>query len=153
MADPRLAVVRTVAASPATVYAILRDYERHHPAILPKPEFEALHVEEGGVGEGTRIRVEMRVMGARTTLRMRVDEPEPGRVLRETEEGTGVVTTFTVDAHAGGTRVEIATIWPRRPGLRGWLDARIVPRVARKLYERELALLDERVRAIEGGRT
>lgn len=139
----RTEVERMVDATPETVYAILRDYRDGHPSILPKPEFQALHVEEGGVGAGTLIRVDMKVGGRRQTFRMRVEEPEPGRILTETDLDTGTFTRFTVLPLDGGkrARVAIATEWPRKRGLAGWIESRIVPAVTRKLYARELANL------------
>ena len=139
---------RLIPAPPARVFGILADYREHHPRVLPKPEFESLVVEEGGVGAGTVARVTMRVMGARSTTRLVVSEPEPGRVLREAAEDGAFVTTFTVEPVDGGarSRVTLATEWARRPGLRGFVERLVNPRVARGLYARELALLDEYAR-------
>lgn len=60
---------RTLDASPQVVYGVLADYVRHHPNILPKPQFESLAVEAGGVGEGTALLVTMPVMGRRHASR------------------------------------------------------------------------------------
>ena len=63
-----------------------------------------------GVGAGTVIRVDMRVLGRPQTFRAVVTEPEPGRVLVETNDN-GYVTTFTVEPRAEGQHayVTIAT--------------------------------------------
>ena len=53
-------------------------------------------VEKGGKGAGTVIRVLMNVLGVDRTYYMEVSEPEPGRVLAETDQDAGVTTTFTV---------------------------------------------------------
>lgn len=135
---------QVVNAPPATVYRILSDYRTHHPAILPKPYFETCEVEKGGTGAGTVLRVGMNVMGQKQTLRLEVTEPEPGRVLREADPAQGIVTTFTVTPVDGGRRsdVRISTEWAPQKGLAGFFQRLGTPPVARKIYRKELALLD-----------
>lgn len=123
------------------VYAMLADYRNGHPRILPRPPFTELVVEEGGVGDGTRIRVGMRFAGRTRSLRAVVTEPDPGHVLAETYPETGAVTTFTVEAEGGETVVTIATDLPVRDGLLGRLEAWAAARMLRPTYRRELALL------------
>lgn len=134
-----------VDAPPEKVYRILADYRVHHSRILPRPYFQSLTVEKGGEGAGTVIRVAMKVMGQHRELRMEVAEPVPGRVLCETDTAQGVVTTFTVAPAEGGARsaVTIATEWPAKPGVAGWLERLGTPRVARRIYRKQLRLLDE----------
>lgn len=71
-----------------------------------------------------------------------ITEPEPGHVLRETND-TGYVTTFTVAPQADGqqTQVTIATEMPVRPGISAALEIWMVPRLLRPVYLRELANL------------
>ena len=129
--------------SPAEeLYAIIADYHHGHPQILPKPPFVALIVEQGGVGAGTIIRVEMRVLGQRQMFRALVTEPEPERVLVETND-TGYVTTFTVDTTPGGQQayVTIATEMVGRNGLLGSLECWFVRRLLRPVYVKELEQL------------
>ncbi len=148
MKAPFLAVSRVIAASPEMLYYVLSDYTTEHPQILPTPYFESLVVEEGGHGAGTVFRAEMRVMGMRQTLHMRVTEPEPGRELRETDPVVGVTTTFTVTPEAGGTGslVEIVTEWRAKSGLVGLLERLLLPAVTRPIYLKELDLLAAHVR-------
>lgn len=140
----RFSVSSRIPRDPDTVYSILADYRIGHPAILPRPPFEFLKVESGGYGEGTTIRVGMKMLGRSQTFRARVTEPEPGRVLVESND-TGYVTTFTVDPVEGGaaSRVTIETVAPKGAGLRGWLEARLVKRMLPPIYERELERLGE----------
>jgi hypothetical protein len=65
------AVIR---ADAKRVYAIISDYRGGHPRI-PPPQLRGLVVEHGGVGEGTIIRFEMRLLGTSRTLRGAVSEP------------------------------------------------------------------------------
>src|SRR5204863_2277113 len=73
-----------IAAPPARLYGIISDYRNGHPHILPK-QFSNLRVESGsGVGAGTTIRFEVTMMGRTDRNKAIVSEPEPGRVLVET---------------------------------------------------------------------
>lgn len=130
-------------APPAVVYGLIADYRRGHPRILPSPYFQDLIVEQGsGVGAGTLIRYKARLGGVTRELRAQVTEPEPGRVLVETDLDTGVRSTFTVAPRdeGRGTHVTIATEFPPR-GLRGWLEAMFARRLLPKIYALELANL------------
>lgn len=82
MTEIRVAASAVMPAAPAVVYGILADYRAEHPGILPPEYFHDLTVEQGGVGAGTVIRLRMGGFGGRGTLRGRVEEPEPGRILR-----------------------------------------------------------------------
>lgn len=83
-------------------------------------------VEEGGIGEGTRIRFQVRVLGTTTKFRAVVTEPEPGRVLVERNiEGSDSVTTFIVEPGAapGESNVTIETVMSTKPGLAGKIES------------------------------
>lgn len=81
---------RVIGAAPSRVYAILADYRYSHPRILPKDFFKSVEIVEGGHGAGTVLRVRGRLLGLTRELRMRVAEPEPGRVLTETDLKSGL---------------------------------------------------------------
>jgi hypothetical protein len=138
-------------APASRVYAILADYERHHPRILPRDFFRKLEVESGGIGAGTRTRIEMRVLGSTRIVRHVISEPEPGRVLVETDLDGASITTFTVDPVDDGEACNVAidTELRSRPALLGrverWIAARILPRI----YRQELALLAGYAMAVE----
>ena len=134
---------------PEEIYAILADYHKGHPAILPKPYFTELTVKEGGTGAGTVIRVGMKVMGVERTYEMEVSEPEPGRVLVETDKEAGVVTSFTVEPLNDGqqARVTIATDVEASPGFAGFIEKLISPSVSRRIYKKELQQLAEYIRS------
>ena len=84
-------------ARPEVLYAIVADYRVGHPAILPRPPFTELTVERGGVGAGTLIMVRMKVWGQQLSYHQLASEPEPGRVIVETEVDTGQYSSFTFD--------------------------------------------------------
>ena len=129
-------------ASVERVYSLVADYVNGHPRILPRPPFGSLVVEQGGVGTGTVVAFSLMVMGRERALRARIDEPEPGRVLTETDLATGVVTTFTFEAlSADRSRVTIATVGPLGAGLLAGLERFLTVSFLEGTYRRELALL------------
>ena len=148
MASIQISVTEVIDAPPATVYDILRDYEKH-PAILPKPEFDSLTVTKGGIGEGTEFDMTMVIMGQTTHSHFHVTEPEPGHILREADPESGTVTTFIVEPAEGGqkSRVTFDTELRASSGIKGMVEKLLVPRVLRSLYHREFANLQNYVTA------
>ena len=119
---------------------------RSHPLIIPKPPFLGLHVESGGVGAGTVNTVTMRVLGTTTQLHQQVSEPEPGRVLVETNLDGNLQTTFSViptTASGSQAQVSISTVMYVRPGLGGQIGRWLIPWLMRPVYRKELQLLEE----------
>ncbi len=103
---------RIIKAPPERVYAILTDYRNEHPRILPKPYFMSLHVDKGGIGEGTLIQFQMNVLGKTQNFRAAITEPDPGREIDEVYlEPEGVITRFFVRpfGQCAGSRVSSVT--------------------------------------------
>jgi hypothetical protein len=148
MSQIHVEAAQVIDARPEDVYAVLRDYRVGHPAILPKPYFEECTVLEGGVGAGTVIRVRMNVMGAKREYRIVVTEPQPGRLLMETDADAGVVTTFTLEPVNDGqqTRLTITTDSKPSPGITGVMERLVNPPVSRRIYHKELAQLNDYMR-------
>ncbi len=138
----------TLDARPADVYATIADYREGHPAILPKENLYDLQVEQGGSGAGTIIRFKSRALGQERSFHHRVTEPEPGRVLVEQDVDPNaaqqVTTTFTVTPVEEGRKshVEIASLMQLSPGVQGWVERMIMPRVTAPIYAKELKLLE-----------
>jgi hypothetical protein len=132
-----------VDAPAGRAYAVIADYRDGHPHILPRPPFVSLDVEQGGTGAGTVIRFQMRILGRVRTFRAAITEPEPGRVLAETDLDTGTLTTFTVVPVEDGrkSRVIITTDIGIRGGLLGRLERLLVTRLLRPVYQREIEQL------------
>jgi hypothetical protein len=133
-----------VAAPPDKVYATIANYHTGHPRIVPR-QFSDLTVEEGGIGAGTRIRFQVRVLGTTTKFRDIVSEPEPGRVLVERNiEGSDSVTTFIVDPGPtpSESQVTIETVMSMKPGIAGKIERLLTPRILRPMYAEELRLLE-----------
>jgi Polyketide cyclase / dehydrase and lipid transport len=127
-------------ALPEAIYHVLADYRVGHQAILPKPYFQELTIVQGGQGAGTELHVSLKAFGQTYHYHQMVSEPEPGRVLKETEVDTGQYTTFTLEPLTGGqpTRVTIASEFPAQPGLTGMLERLMQPPFVRRLYLQEL---------------
>jgi Polyketide cyclase / dehydrase and lipid transport len=122
------------------VYALIANYHDGHPRIVPK-QFSGLVVEQGGTGAGTVIRFQMSTFGRKQTFRAAVTEPEPGRVLVETDlDANGAVTTFTVDQGPApaDSRVTISTELKVRSGFLGMIEKSLSTLLLRPMYVREL---------------
>jgi hypothetical protein len=128
---------------------LIADYRLGHPRIVPPKYFQNIVVERGGIGDGTVISFEMKMLGKIRKSRARVTEPEPGRVLVEKVDDQGIVTTFRVDpAGAFRSDVTISTVLPTRRGLLGALEGLLVRALLAPVYRDELVLID-RVAASE----
>ena len=112
----------------------------HHPRFLP-PAFSGFQVESGGVGAGTIMRFTMTAGGRTREYRMKVDEPEPGRVLTESDLNSSAVTAFTVSPQGGASLVRISTAWDGASGVGGLFERMFAPRVLRAIYADELKRL------------
>ncbi len=150
MSDIHVQVSKLIEATPERVYNTIADYQKGHRAILPKRYFTDMTVLEGSQGAGTVIKVKMNVMGARRHFRLQVSEPEPGRVLVESDPESGTITTFTIDAVDQGqsSRVTIETIAKANSGLRGFMEKLFNPAITRRIYQEELELLADYVQGI-----
>jgi hypothetical protein len=139
MNTPTAAATRVIHAPADQVYGIIADYRNSHALILPKEYFLSLHVENGGVGTGTIINFSMRILGRTQDFRSLITEPQPGRLLVETDIRSQTPTSFQVMPvdESSLTRVTIST------GLRGrnWLEALLAKPMLQKIYRQELELL------------
>ena len=130
-------------APAASVYRLVADYRDGHTRIVPPKYFSDLRVDSGsGWGAGTVITYRMRVAGTTKNARASVTEPEPGRVLVETDTGNETVTTFVVDPLGDRrSRLTISTALPTHSGIRGWLERSFIRSYLGRVYAAELALV------------
>jgi uncharacterized protein YndB with AHSA1/START domain len=131
----------TVDAPAETVYRYVADMRDHHPRFLP-PAFSDFRVESGGIGAGTITRFKLTAGGRTREYRMKVAEPEPGRVLTESDMNSSAVTTFTVSPRGAASLVQISTAWDGAGGIGGVFERIFAPRVLRAIYSDELSRLD-----------
>ncbi len=141
MARMLVSAERTMEAQADAVYRYVADMREHHPHFLPAA-FSDFRVESGGVGAGTITRFKMRAGGRTRECRMTVAEPEPGRILTESDTGSSAVTTFTVSPQGGASVVQISTAWDGAGGIGGLFERAFAPRALRAIYADELERLD-----------
>lgn len=133
---------RTVDAPADTVYGYIADHREHHPHFLP-PAFSDFRVESGGVGAGTVTRFRVTAGGRSRDYRMTVAEPEPGRVMTESDTNSSLVTTWTVTPQGEKeSTVQLSTSWDGAGGVGGFFERTFAPRAMRKIYGDELERLD-----------
>ena len=141
---------RTVEAPADTVYGYIADMREHHPHFLPEA-FSDFTVESGGVGAGTITHFKVTAGGRTRAYRMQVSEPEPGRVLSESDTKSSLVTTFTVTPQGDSSRVQISTTWDGAGGIGGFFERTFAPRVMRGIYADELERLNAYARKRAAG--
>ena len=141
MGQVHAAVERMVDAPAGDVYRLVADMRVHHPRFLP-PAFSDFEVESGGIGAGTVTRFSVTAGGRRRPYHMQVGEPEPGRVLTESDTGSSLVTTWTVTPEGDRSRVRIASTWDGAGGVGGVFERLFAPRVLRGIYADTLERLD-----------
>jgi uncharacterized protein YndB with AHSA1/START domain len=136
------AAERRVGAPADEVYRYIADHREHHPHFLP-PAFSDFEVVSGGVGAGTETSFKITAGGRTRHYRMTVAEPEPGRVMTETDSGSTLVTTWTVTPQGdGASTVRISTSWQGAGGIGGFFERIFAPPAVRRLYADELQRLD-----------
>jgi hypothetical protein len=152
MAPISVSAERTVGAPAPEVYGYIADHREHHANFLP-PAFSDFEVESGGVGAGTITRFKLTAGGRTRQLRTEVTEPEPGRVLTESDTLSSSVTTWTVTPEGDACQVRISTTWQGAGGVGGVFERLFAPRVLRRLYDDELSRLDMYARGHHGAQT
>jgi carbon monoxide dehydrogenase subunit G len=140
MSKVEVAAESAIGAPAETVYGYLANLQEHQ-RFLP-PAFSDFEVEQGGVGAGSVVRFKVSAGGRERSYRMTVAEPEPGRVLTESDSNSSLVTTFTVTQEGVTARVRISTSWDGATGIGGFFERRFAPRAMRKIYRDELARLN-----------
>jgi hypothetical protein len=73
---------------------------------------------------------------------MRISEPEPGKVLVESDTRSALVTTITVNPEGSGSRVILETVWESAGDLMGLLETWFAPGMMRRMYEDEFNRLE-----------
>lgn len=142
MREYKFSVSSLIPAPPEIVYGIIADYKNGHPNILPNPPFVLLKVEKGGLGAGSVLEVQMKIAGKLQTFKTVVTEPEPGRVLVETND-TGYITTFVVDSRDDGKKsyVTFTTEISNDAKLSKKIEFFFSKLILRAVYKKELQLL------------
>jgi hypothetical protein len=134
-----------VDAPTAHVYGLISDFQQHHPRFLPD-SFTNLEIEQGGIGAGTIFTFTVTAGGRMRNYRMRVGEPEPGRVLTESDTLSSMVTTWSLAPAGERTVVRIETRWDGATGVAGFFERIFAPQALRRIYLQQLRRLDRYAR-------
>ena len=145
MGEIHVSAERVIDAPAELVYRLIADHNEHHPRFLPEA-FSEFQVESGGVGAGTVTTFKVNAGGRTRAYHMEVAEPEPGRVMTESDRNSSLVTTWTVEPEDGVTRVTISTTWTGAGGIGGFFERTFAPRVMRGIYTDELERLNNYAR-------
>jgi uncharacterized protein YndB with AHSA1/START domain len=142
-----VAAERQIDAPADEVYRYIADHRDHHPHFLP-PAFSDFKVVSGGTGAGTVTTFKFTAGGRTRDFRMTVAEPEPGRVMKESDANSTSVTTWTVTPQGTGTcTVRISTTWQGAGGIGGFFERLFAPPVLRRVYADELTRLNTYARS------
>lgn len=152
MSTVTASATRTIGAPADLVYRCIADYRTHHQRFLPST-FTEYAVEQGGEGAGTVVAFALSVGGRTRRYRMQVAEPEPGRVLTESDTSSSLVTTFTVAPAGEGAEVSIRSTWEGAGGVGGFFEKMFAPGALGKVYGEELTRLETYARQLAGERS
>jgi hypothetical protein len=130
---------RQIGAAPDRVAAFLRDYRAGRARILTG-NYSAYRVEAGGEGAGTVVAYHFAAGGRERDYRLRVEESEG--VLRERDELSSFVSTWTVTPAAAGSDVTLEGSWNGAGGIAGIFEGLFAPLGLRRIYGQVLSRLD-----------
>lgn len=133
---------KTLDAAPEQVLAALGDYTGARSRLLTE-EYSEYEVREGGQGAGTVAHWKF----AATSKRVRdclvtVTAPRADALV-ESDANSTMVTTWTVAPAGTGSRVRVQTTWQGAGGIGGFFERAFAPRGLQRVYDRQLAKLDE----------
>ena len=131
MARVKAQATRTVDASPKKVLDVLRDYRDARQRILTD-NYTAYRVEQGGHGDGTVIGYHFTAGGRERDYRLRVEE-STGE-LRERDELSSFVSTWSVQPAGAGSTVTIESSWEGAGGIGGFFERTFAPMGLRRIY-------------------
>jgi hypothetical protein len=132
------------------VWALLRDFRVARARLLTE-HFSHYAVQERGEGAGTVIEYQLRLGRHQRRYVLAVEEPVPGRMLRERARTSAWLSTWTLTPGGEGERtvVRLAVVL-RDPQIGGWLGRVRASRALRGLCGQLLARVDAQ---LGGGRS
>jgi hypothetical protein len=138
---------REVLAPPERVLALLRDYRNLRPRILTG-NYSAYRVEAGGNGAGTVVGYHFAAGGRERDYRLRVEEADG--MLREKDELSSFICTWTVRPTASGSEVTLEGSWDGASGIAGFFEGLFAPLGLRRIYGEVLAKLADQAQRQQG---
>jgi hypothetical protein len=122
---------KPIGAPPDRVLELLRDYRAERQALLPD-NYSAYRVEAGGKGSGTVFAYHFSAGGRERDYRLRVEESDGS--LRERDELSSFISTWTVTPEAGGSKVTLEASWDGAGGVAGVFEGLFAPLGLRRIY-------------------
>jgi len=135
-----------IPAPPEKVYESLIDFQNARPSILTS-NFVDYTVEQGGVGEGTVIRYDLKAGGRKRPYRMHIIETIKGGILTERDSNSSLVTMWTLTPVNYGqlTQVRLVSEWEGASGIGGFFERTFAPRGLRGIYDKMLSRLAQKI--------
>lgn len=125
-------------AAPDRVLEFLRDYRGGRERILTA-NYSAYRVEQGGKGDGTVYAYHFTAGGRERDYRLHVHEQGGG--LREQDQMSSFICTWTVTPSSGGSMVTLEASWDGAAGVGGFFERRFAPLGLRRIYGQVLGRL------------
>ena len=125
-------------APPERVLEFLRDYREGRPRILTD-NYSAYRIEAGGDGAGTVLAYHFTAGGRERDYRLRVEEADGG--LRERDQLSSFVATWTVTPSGAGSEVTLEGSWNGAAGVPGVFERLFAPLGLRRIYGQLLSRL------------
>lgn len=135
-----------IPAPPEKVYESLIDFQNARPSILTS-NFVDYNVEQGGVGEGTIIRYDLKAGGRKRPYRMHIIETLKGGILTERDSNSSLVTMWTLTPVNYGqlTQVRLVSEWEGAGGIGGFFERTFAPSGLRGIYNEMLSRLAQMI--------
>jgi hypothetical protein len=143
MGTVRAVTTQSIDAPPAEVLEFLRDYTKR--AEILTGNYTAYRVEAGGHGDGTVIAYHFAAGGRERDYRLRVEETD--RALRERDELSSYLSTWTVEPAGAGSKVTLEASWEGAGGVGGFFERTFAPRGLGRIQGEVLGRLAAALRA------
>ncbi len=133
---------KQIGAPPEQVLAFLRDYRDARPRILTS-NYTVYRVEAGGEGAGTVLAYHFAAGGRERDYRLQVEEADGA--LRERDQLSSFVATWTVAPAGSGSEVTLEGSWQGAGGVAGMFEGLFAPMGLRRIYGEMLNRLAQAV--------
>jgi hypothetical protein len=144
MARVTARAIKQVDAPPERVLEFLRDYREARPRILTD-NFTVYRVEAGGEGAGTVVAYHFAAGGRERDYRLRVEESNGS--LRERDELSSFISSWTVTPEGAGSNVTLEGSWEGAGGIAGIFEGVFAPLGLRRIYGQ---MLNRLAAAVQG---
>jgi len=131
MAKVTASASKALGASPQRVLEFLRDYRHARPRILPS-NYSVYRVEAGGDGGGTVVAYHFAAGRRERDYRLTVEESDGA--LRERDQLSSFVSTWTVAPNGAGADVALEGSWDGASGIGGMFEGLFAPRALHRIY-------------------